>query len=384
MNRRDFWKLVLASSLVSTGLVTFLLRWPMPPPARATFEPPAATAADVPLSEDEKINVRIYEQYSKGVVNIVSTTVEYTWFLQPMARQGVGSGFLADSQGHIVTNYHVIEGAEGLDVTLFDNSKHEAEVVGVDQINDLAVLKIDCPGDLCEPLSLGDSDSLQVGQKVMAIGNPFGLQLTLTTGIVSSLGRRIETRDAIIDEVIQTDAAINPGNSGGPLLNTVGQVVGVNTLIYSRSGDSAGIGFAVPVKTVKRILPDLIKHGKVRRPWLGVRGVYLNRRLARALELPVEDGLLIEEVARGSTLEKAGLRGGNRKVRWRRRYILNIGGDVLHSLDGQVVRDEKTQRFILERKRPGDKVAIVFYRDGRKIEDEIELVGQEERRRFRF
>ena len=374
----------MASSLISAGLVTFLLRWPAPPPARATFEPPAATVADVPLSEDEKVNIRIYERYRKGVVNIISTTVEYSWFLQPMARQGVGSGFLADGEGHIVTNYHVIDGAEGLDVTLFDNSKHEAEVVGIDQINDLAVLKIDCPESLCHPIALGDSQSLQVGQRVLAIGNPFGLQLTLTTGIVSSLGRRIETREAIIDEVIQTDAAINPGNSGGPLLNTVGQVVGVNTLIYSRSGDSAGIGFAIPVNTVKRILPDLIKHGEVRRPWLGVRGVYLNRDLARVLELPVEEGLLIEEVARGSTLGKAGLRGGNRKVRWRRRYILNIGGDLLHSLDGQVVQDEKTQRFILERKRPGDKVAIVYYRDGRKIEQEIELVGQEGRRRFRF
>ncbi|HSR66740.1 MAG TPA: trypsin-like peptidase domain-containing protein [Acidobacteriota bacterium] len=385
MSRADFWKIVLISSLISSVLVIFALRWPSPPQAEAgvsgawTSEAPAAP--DVPLSEDERINVRVFEDTRQGVVNIVSTSIEYNFFLRPLARQGVGSGFVVDGKGHIVTNYHVIEGAEGLDVTLFDESKYEAEVIGVDPLNDLAVLRIEAPQEKLHPVPLGRSEGLVVGQKVLAIGNPFGLTSTLTTGVISSVGRRIETENTIIDDIIQTDTAINPGNSGGPLLNTAGQVVGVNTLIYSRSGDSAGISFAVPVDTIKRNLPDLIEKGEVQRPWLGVHGIALSRPLARDLRLPVEEGLLIERIEEGSTLDQAGLKGGDRRVTWRRRYRLIIGGDVLYSIDGTVISSEKLLNSVLNNKRPGDKVTIVYIREGERYEKEIELVGRRSSRR---
>ncbi|HSR53316.1 MAG TPA: trypsin-like peptidase domain-containing protein [Acidobacteriota bacterium] len=385
MSRSDFWKIVLISSLISSALVIFALRWPSPPTAGAETSPAWSAAvpasADVPLSEDERINIRVFDETRRGVVNIVSTSIEYNFFLRPQARQGVGSGFVVDKEGHIVTNFHVIEGAEGLDVTLYDESKYEAEVVGVDALNDLAVLRIEAPQEKLYPLTLGKSQDLVVGQKVLAIGNPFGLNSTLTTGVISSVGRRIETENTIIDEIIQTDAAINPGNSGGPLLNTSGQVVGVNTLIYSRSGDSAGISFAVPVDTVSRNLPDLIEKGEVQRPWLGVHGITLSPRLARDLDLPIEQGLLIERIEEGSSLEQAGLRGGDRRVTWRRRYRLIIGGDVLYSIDGTVIASEKLLNSALNDKRPGDRVTIVFYRDGQRLEKEIELVGRSSNRR---
>ncbi len=387
MTRREFWSIVLTSSAISAALVLFFLRWPSPPSAEAEAVPPVLTepvSTNIPVTEDERINTRIYDERSKGVVNVISTNISWSWFRTPVQQEGVGTGFIVDDEGHIVTNYHVIEGAESLDVTLYDQSKHEAKVVGVDRQNDIAVIKIECPSEGCFPVPLGDSDQLKVGQKVLAIGNPFGLNLTMTSGIVSSLGRVIETGDVIVDDVIQTDAAINRGNSGGPLFDAAGTVVGVNTLIYSRSGDSAGIGFAVPINTVRSILPDLLQHGKVLRPWLGIRSaVRLFPRLAESLELPVDRGLLIETVERGSSLDRAGLRGGDTRVRWRR-YILVIGGDVLTEIDGKPVVHEKDIKRALIDKRPGDRVQIVYYRDGRRLREEIELVGRNSSRRFRF
>jgi putative serine protease PepD len=383
MSNREFWKIVLVSGVISAGLVLFFLRWPSPPPAHAEVTQFSSTALDTPLTEDEAINIQIYETRSQGVVNITSTTLEYTWFLEVVPRQGIGSGVIIDKQGHIVTNYHVVRDAERLEVTLFDGEKYEATRIGADPINDIAVLQIDCPEKKLFPMQLGSSDDLRVGQKVLAIGNPFGLQLTLTTGIISSLQRTLRSDFGLIEEIIQTDAAINPGNSGGPLLDRRGEVIGINTAIFSRTGESAGIGFAVPVNTLKRILPDLLEKGQVVRPWFGVRGRALGPRLARALNLPLETGLLVEQVEPDSSADRAGIRGGQRRVFYGN-IPLVIGGDVLVSLAGEPVGSAEDIRNILEDKRPGQEVTIVYYRDRDQVESTIEFVGRESNETFRF
>lgn len=384
MRRREFWKVVLASSLISSGLVLFALRWPFPPASRAGFVEPAIPALNTPLSPDESINIQVYEAFSRGVVNVTVTTIELSWFFQAVPREGSGSGVVLDRAGHVLTNNHVIEGAERIDVTLYDQSKYAARVVGVDPVNDLAVVSIEAPEASYHPIKVGSSEGLKVGQKVLAIGNPFGLERTLTTGIISSLGRTLQTRSGyIIDDVIQTDAAINPGNSGGPLLNTRGEMIGINTAIFSSSGESVGIGFAVPAATIARVVPDLIEHGEVIRPWFGVRGQSLFPQLARALELPVEEGLLVERVEPGSSADQAGIRGGDRQGYFGN-FRLIIGGDVLVSLAGKPVASTQDILRILGSGRPGDRVEAVFYRGERRIEKTIELVGSQGRRRFRF
>ncbi len=383
MTKRDFWKIVLTSSIISAGVVSFLLRWPSPVPTQAEFAQPALATLDHPLTEDETINIQVYEVLSRGVVNVTSITLEYTWFFEVVPREGVGSGIVIDKEGHIVTNYHVIQNSRRLEVTLHDESKYKAEVVGVDAQNDIAVLKIDCPEDSLFPIQLGESQNLKVGQKVLAIGNPFGLERTLTTGIISSLGRKLKTDHGLIDQVIQTDAAINPGNSGGPLLSTNAEVIGINTAIYSRTGDSAGIGFAVPVDTLSRILPDLLEHGKVLRAWFGVRGRSLTRKLSEALKLAIEGGFLVEQVEQGSSADQTGIRGGSRRVLYGN-VPLVIGGDVIVSLAGEPVASADDLNLVLEDKRPGEEVEIIYYREGEKIESRVHLIGQDSSRTFRF
>jgi S1-C subfamily serine protease len=302
--------------------------------------------------------------------------------------QGTGSGFLIDSEGHILTNNHVIAESDRLEVTLYDETNLEAKIVGRDPVNDIALLKIDCPQGKCSPIELAASDEMVVGQKVLAIGNPFGFERTLTTGIISSLGRRLETDYGVMDELIQTDAAINPGNSGGPLLNTRGEVIGINTVIASRTGESAGVGFAVPVSTVKRILPDLMEHGRVIRAWIGItRATSLSAmglRVRRYLDLPVEEGVLVEQVARGSSADVAGIRGGRRSI-WVGNVTIRVGGDVLVSMGGEPVRNLRDVLHIAEDKKPGDELEFVFYRGSRKITERIELVGSSgSSRTFRF
>ena len=255
--------------------------------------------------------------------------------------------------------------------------------MGIDPINDIAVLKIDCPEEKLYPAQLGRSDDLKVGQKVLAIGNPFGLDQTLTTGIISSLQRTLRTDFGLIDDVIQTDAAINPGNSGGPLLNRRGEVIGINTAIFSRTGESVGIGFAVPVNTVSRILPDLLEHGRVLRAWFGVQGQPLSPRLAQALRLPVEEGLLVVQVESSSSADQAGIRGGQRRVFFGNLPLL-IGGDVIVALGGQSVTSMVDLASILEDKRPGDRISVVYYRGQEKIEKEMQLEGTQGQGRFRF
>ena len=383
MNRKDFWKIVLVSSLISAGLTAFLLRWPTAPTSRAEFTPPATAGPKTALTIDEQINIEIYDRQSRGVVNVTSTTLELNFWFNVVPQQGVGSGVVVDNEGRIVTNFHVIKNADRLQVTLFDNNTYEAKILGQDPFNDLAVLQIDCPAEKLHPIELGSSDDLKVGQKVLAIGNPFGLERTLTTGIISSLARSLKTDYGVVENVIQSDAAINPGNSGGPLLNTSGELIGINTAIYSRTGESAGIGFAVPVNILNRVLPDLVAHGRVLRPWFGVHGRALSPRLAQVLKLPVEKGFLIEQVERGSTAARAGIRGGDRRVLLRN-FSLIIGGDVLVELDGEAVESKEDIVRILEAKRPEGSISAIWYRGADKIEKDIELVGHKAAEKMRF
>src|SRR4029077_7373805 len=274
-----------------------------------------AAASEKGLDQTETENINIYKQASPAVANIVTRTVEYDFFFNPVPVEGAGSGFLIDTDGHILTNYHVVQGAQTIEVTLGDQSRFKAKVIGGDSRNDIALVKIDPKGRKLMPLQLGDSRNLLVGQRVLAIGNPFGFQSTLTTGIVSSLGRTVQTSEStFIDEAIQTDAAINRGNSGGPLLNSHGEVIGINSAIYSPSGTAAGIGFAIPIGTARRVAEDLITKGRVIRASLGIEGRTLWPGLAEALNLPVQQGLLVEQVSPGGPAAKAGVRGGNKAV----------------------------------------------------------------------
>ncbi len=316
------------------------------------------------LTEDEKNNITIYQKASPSVVNVISTVITRDFFLNPIPREGSGSGSIIDARGHVLTNNHVIRDARKLEVTLADGSKWPANLVGTDPDNDLAVIKMDAPADKLRPLPLGDSQKLQVGQKVLAIGNPFGLGLTLTTGIISSLGRNIRSEvGTMIEDLIQTDASINPGNSGGPLLNSQGEMIGINTAIISPTGASVGIGFAIPVNTAKRMIPELISKGYVSYPWAGVSVQPLFPELARFLKLKVERGAMVIDVTAGGPGEKAGLRGGDRTIQARNLQVI-VGGDVITQVDRREVKDaDDLIKYIRERK-PGDAVTLKILRDG--------------------
>jgi S1-C subfamily serine protease len=324
-----------------------------------------------PLSAEERENVQIYERASPAVVNISSIAIGYDFFYRAIPSEaGSGTGFLIDKDGHIVTNYHVIEGAQELMVTLLDESRWNAQVVGVDPNSDLAVIRIDAPAERLRSLELADSEEVFVGQKVLALGNPFGLQHTLTTGIVSALGRTIEAQNGRkIEGVLQTDAAINPGNSGGPLLNTQGQVIGINTAIIGSAG-SVGIGFAIPSNTAQRLIPDLIAYGYVQRPWLGVEPIptrYLNRA---GLNLP--EGLLLANVVAGESAALAGLRGASREIIVGR-YRVPWGGDIItHINDAPVTSLEQLAQQI-ENRSPGDTVRVTYIRERRTYRAEVQL-----------
>lgn len=325
------------------------------------------------LTEDEKNNVSIYQKASASVVNVTSTVITRDFFLNPIPREGSGSGSIIDSQGHIVTNNHVIRDAQKLEVTLSDGSKWPAQLVGTDPDNDLAVIRISVPPEKLKPLPLGDSQKLQVGQKVLAIGNPFGLGLTLTTGIISSLGRNIRSEvGTMIEELIQTDASINPGNSGGPLLNSDGEMVGINTAIISPTGVSVGIGFAIPVNTAKRIIPQLVTKGYVSYPYAGATVQPLFPELAKALKLKVERGAMVVEVTPGSPADKGGLKGGNRQVQVGNVQLV-VGGDVVVQIEKFEVKDaDGLIKHIRERK-PGDVVTLKIVREGQFKEVKITL-----------
>jgi S1-C subfamily serine protease len=320
------------------------------------------------LTTEEENTIAIYEKAAQAVVNITSIVVERDFFLGLVPREGTGSGAVIDRQGHILTNNHVIKDAQRIEVTFSDGGKWRGRLVGTDPDNDLAIIKIDAPRDQFQVLPLGSSNDLKVGQKVLAIGNPFGLEQTLTTGVISSLGRTIRSENGtMVEDLIQTDASINPGNSGGPLLDTQGRIIGINTAIFSPSGGSVGIGFAVPVDTAKQIIPELIEKGYVAHPWLGVSLFPIVPGLAEALELQVKEGALVVEVVRGGPGDRAGLRGGNKVVQIGN-FLLPIGGDVVVSLDGQSVVSSDDLIRAVRKHRVGEQVALRVLRQNRFLE----------------
>ena len=318
------------------------------------------------LMHDEEALIAIYKAASPGVVHITSTVISQDFFFRVVPERGTGSGFVVDDKGLILTNNHVVENADNLEVTLADKSKVTAKLVGRDPENDLAVIRVNVPKEKLTPLRLGDSSQLQVGQMAIAIGNPFGLDRTITRGVVSAVGRSLKADSGRqIRNVIQTDAAINPGNSGGPLLNSRGEVIGVNTAIFTPSGGSVGIGFAVPVNTVKKLLPQLITRGRASHPWLGISGMDINPTVAKALSLPSSEGVMIAQVAPNGPAARAGLRGSQRRVRVGN-YLVNVGGDIIQTLDGEKIStvDDLTA-FLDDRKKVGDEVRVDVLRDGK-------------------
>jgi S1-C subfamily serine protease len=322
------------------------------------------------LSSDETNNIDIYKSSHLATVNITSTVYRRTIFFEVYPSKDQGSGFLISSDGKIVTNSHVVANERQLEVTLSDQSRYKAQLLSRDEANDLALLQI-TPRAKLPSLHLGDSDGLQVGQKVLAIGNPFGLDGTLTTGIVSSLGRSIRgENDRTLEGLIQTDAAINPGNSGGPLLDSAGNVVGINTAILGPNGGNVGIGFAMPINRVKLMLDDFQAGRK--RPKLGVSVVPISGDYADALRLPTQGGLLIQEVDPDSAAAHAGLRGGRQEVQIGNAEVL-VGGDLIMSIDGKPVdRDDAISR-VLSGKRTGDTLELTIFRGGKTMNVRIRL-----------
>ncbi len=320
------------------------------------------------LTAAEEVIIRVYREVSPAVVNITSTAVVYDFFFNVIPQRGSGSGFIIDEGGHIITNSHVVEDARRLEVTLASGRKVPGVLVGRDPFNDLAVIKVDVPDEPLHVVRLGDSDQLRVGQMAIAIGNPFGLDRTVTSGVVSSLHRTLRTDgDREIRGVIQTDAAINPGNSGGPLLNSRGEVVGINTAIFSPSGGSVGIGFAIPVNRAKRIVPELIAKGRVSHPWLGISGLTVTPEISQALNLPVEMGVLVVRVTRRSPAALAGIRGGERRVPIGN-TIIWVGGDVLVGVDGREVTGmQDLIAYLEDQKGVGEAVELEILRNGLRI-----------------
>ena len=314
---------------------------------------------------EEQNNIAIYKKVLPSVVNITSTTLVFDFFYGTVPQQGQGSGFILDKAGHILTNYHVVQGANrGIEVMLSNKRRYPARVVGVDKVHDLALLQIDAPN--LQPVTLADSSQLNVGQKVYAIGNPFGLSGTMTRGIISSI-RSIRNADGTpIEDAIQTDAAINPGNSGGPLLNSSGEVIGINTLIASNVDQSSGIGFAIPINTAKAVLGDLIRYGRVKRPSLGIVSYAIGPDLASQMGLGADQGVLIQRVLPGGAAERAGLRGGNEQA-----YVGNtpimLGGDLIIAIDGQDVTDPQDINEIMDKHQAGDTVSVTIVRGQRRM-----------------
>jgi len=332
------------------------------------WEAPAAAASA--YSSDEQNNIDIYKAAREATVNITSRVYVQDWFFQLYPSEGTGSGFVVNADGTILTNNHVVRGSSQLTVRLSDMKSYKAKLLGTDPRNDLALIRIDS-GHKLPTLRLGDSDSLVVGQKVLAIGNPFGFEGTLTTGIVSSLNRSIQTEeDHKLEGMIQTDAAINPGNSGGPLLDSHGSVIGINTAIYGQG--NVGIGFAMPINRAKEVLDEFQSRGHISRPTLGITTVWISGDLAEALELPSSGGLLIQRIERGSAADEAGLRGP-RQVVVVGNYQLGVGGDLIVAVEGQPVEDNGSLTRVMNRKRGGDTLALTVYRDGRKQKITVHL-----------
>ena len=327
-------------------------------------------AGNEPLDSDEQNNIVVYRKNIGSVVNVTSRAVALDFFYGLVPQEGQGSGFILDHEGHILTNYHVIADAQRIEVTLHNRKKYRATVVGQDRSQDLAIIQIKAP-DL-NPMTMGDSKNLQVGQKVYAIGNPFGLSGTLTSGIVSSIRQVQEPDGVIIDEAIQTDAAINPGNSGGPLLNSRGEVIGINTMIASNVGQNAGIGFAIPINTAKAVLNDLLTLGRVRRPALGVVTIPISPDISDQLGLPADYGLLVVRVLPGGAADRAGLKGGTERA-YLGNLPITVGGDLIVAIDGQDVQDQQELSHVMNNHRAGDKITVTIYRGKRRMDVNVTL-----------
>ena len=342
---------------------------PRTPPAKIEITEAASPPA---LDPEEQNNVSVYRKVIPTVVNITSTAVSFDFFYGAVPQQGQGSGFIIDGEGHILTNNHVIAGARQVEVTLWNKKKYQAEVIGADRQKDLAVIQIAARN--LSPAILGDSKTLEVGQKVYAIGNPFGLSGTMTRGIISSIRSIRGPEGGAIDQAIQTDAAINPGNSGGPLLNSRGEVIGINSLILTGGAEqSAGVGFAIPINSAKAVLNDLVQFGRVRRPSLGIAGLLpIGPELADQMGLAADAGVLIQQVVPGGAAERAGLRGGRERA-----YLGNtpiyVGGDLIVEIDSQDIETPQDIANVLDNHHAGDTVKVVVYRGKQRLTVSVTL-----------
>jgi len=364
------WAMVLVAGFVYITSVTHWDFARVRSMGRMWSEPASAAGA---FSADEQNNIDIYKAARDATVNITSKTYVQDWFMRVFPQEGTGSGFIINPDGQILTNNHVVQGASQLTVKLADQKEYKAKVLGRDPRSDLALVKIDAPRKL-PALHLGESDNLVVGQKVLAIGNPFGFQGTLTTGIVSSLDRSIQTEDsqAPLEGMIQTDAAINPGNSGGPLLDSHGNVIGINTAIYGQG--NIGIGFAMPINRAKTMLDEFQKSGKISQPApLGIKTLYVAGDLADELHLPSSGGLLIQSVEDGSAADEAGLRGPTQRVIVGGRYQIYVGGDFISAIDGQPVTGTETMQRAMSHKRGGDTLELTVIRNGKSLTVKVHL-----------
>lgn len=343
-----------------------------------------SVSTDTAYTLDEKQNIGVYEKCSPAVVNINTQVTGVNWFLEPIVQDGgSGSGSIIDKRGYVLTNVHVIKGASKIYVSLSDGTQYEAKIIGQDADSDLAVIKFEPPKDTeLQTIAFGDSTKLKVGQKVIAIGNPYGFDRTMTTGIISALGRPLKdsSTNRIIRNMIQTDTAINPGNSGGPLLDTNGRMIGINTMIYSNSGSSAGIGFSVPAETAVRVASDLLKYGKVRRGTLELSVVQLNNTIAEYARLDINRGLLVSRTTKGGNAEKAGVIQGTQGVRYGySNSIIYLGGDIITKIDNIEIATIADYYSALESKRPGDTVTITLHRNGKDREVQITLASPDEK-----
>jgi S1-C subfamily serine protease len=374
--------LVLAFYLVTTHNAGRLLHLPVggdhvSRPAKIEI---TEAATPPPIDAEEQNNINVYRKVIPSVVNITSTAIAFDFFYGAVPQQGQGSGFVIDSAGHILTNYHVIAGARQVEVTLWNKKKYRADVIGSDRQKDLAVLQISAKN--LTAATLGDSKNLEVGQKVYAIGNPFGFSGTMTRGIISSIRSVRSPEGGGIDQAIQTDAAINPGNSGGPLLNSRGEVIGINSMIFTGGVEqSAGVGFAIPINSAKAVLNDLVEFGRVRRPSLGIASFLpIGPELADQMGLAADAGVLIQQVVPGGAADRAGLKGGHERA-----YMGNtpiyIGGDLIVQVDDQDIESAQDIAGILENHHAGDKIKVTVYRGKRRMTIEVTLDNARDQQR---
>ena len=371
LSGRQLLLLAIASALIAIGATALAFNlnriWPGGDPSNTAFAegPAPANISDPSTVTDEQNSIEVYRSVSPGVAFISTTSVVQDLWGDTEEGRGNGSGSVIDNEGHILTNNHVVEGATKLTVKLGGDKVYPASIVGRDPDTDLAIIKIDAPAGI-PVIPLGDSDKLAVGQKVLAIGNPFGLDRTLTTGVISGLQRPIRgTNGKPIDAAIQTDASINPGNSGGPLLDKFGRIIGINSQILSRSGGSVGVGFAIPVNIAKRVIPQLLQFGEVRRPKLGAYLPSVSDLARRGYRMPVQEGLLVAQVQSGGSAERAGLKG-----------LTSDGtlGDILISADGQKLSDLDDLYRLLDKKNIGDTVNFEVYRNGRTVSVPVKMM----------